>query len=186
MRQKLIKILGAGLIIFSCSHAPRITGHLDLLKNPKIRTSFVRACEIKYAYDTIEYGGEYWQTPEETEKKRKGDCEDKSIYLYHLLKKEGIKSQVIFGYIRKSDIEDGMGHAWIEYKEKNTTYILDPTRFFIKKRRNLGTSRFIPSINFWESYNEFQKRSGIKGMNNCYDNLKAKDFNSLKDLLNSK
>ena len=51
------------------------------------------AYDIKYKSDPPGY--DYWQTPEETETLKTGDCEDKAILLMYLLNKMGIDSWLL-------------------------------------------------------------------------------------------
>lgn len=188
MKKTLIRLLGIGLLAstLSCSmFKTAIILNTKFEHKPEIKNSFIKAQKIKYAWDYKKYGKDYWQTPKKTKKEQEGDCEDKAIFLWDLLRKQGIKSQVIFGWVYKSDIKNGSGHAWVEYEKENSTYILDPTLFIIRRRRNLGFSNFIPSfhLNFIDQYNEFKKRSKIKGMINHYDNLEPKDLFDMRNLL---
>ncbi len=95
-------------------------------RNQIIYECFNKACEIKYEK---EIEGDYWQTPEETEKIKKGDCEDMALYLSYLLDKEQISHKLTVGYfggdnrsVNKNDL-----HCWVYVKMDNEWNILDPT-----------------------------------------------------------
>jgi len=79
-------------------------------------------------------GSEYWQTPTETKEKGSGDCEDYAFYLYYLLERKDIQSEVIFGNYHNG--EKWYGHMWVEYKDKGVVWILDPTLEKIIKKNN--------------------------------------------------
>lgn len=72
-------------------------------------------------------GKDYWQTPEETEAKGSGDCEDKSVWLYVQLRKNGYDSaRLVIGRYRS--IDRGF-HVWVSLLNKNgDTLILDPSK----------------------------------------------------------
>lgn len=66
-----------------------------------------------------------WQTPEETTRKRSGDCKDKAILLLDRMNKAGFgKVTLVIGY-RSQDSDQT--HAWLEWSHAGTRYVLDPT-----------------------------------------------------------
>lgn len=81
---------------------------------------FTEACKIRYQTD-LPIGADIWQTPEMTKKRKGGDCEDISFYLYDLLKKSNIESRVVFGYMN-GDYQNG--HSWVELEDKNKNIII--------------------------------------------------------------
>ncbi len=72
-------------------------------------------------------GKDYWQTPGETEVKGSGDCEDKAVWLYVQLKKNGYDSaRLVIGRYR--GIDRGF-HVWVTLSsEDGNTLILDPSK----------------------------------------------------------
>ncbi len=72
-------------------------------------------------------GRDYWQTPEETEIKGSGDCEDKAVWLYVQLKKNNINSaRLVIGRYRS--IDRGF-HVWVTLTNKDgRIMILDPSK----------------------------------------------------------
>ena len=99
---------------------------------PKVYECFKKARKIKYKAEDI--GKDYWQTPKETEEKGKGDCEDIAIYLYDLLKKEGIESEVVTGLMMEAAYFTM--HVWNEYEHNKEKIILDATVGNIFKRKS--------------------------------------------------
>lgn len=93
------------------------------------------ANQIEYVSDFEAHGvNNYWQTPEETLKRKTGDCEDHAILLAYYIKKSYVEYEpkIIIG-----TIED-IGHAWVKwngyyyeattgkrlsYKEYEQTYV---------------------------------------------------------------
>lgn len=79
--------------------------------------------KIKYMSDIENYGvSDYWAKPEETLKRKSGDCEDIAILKYELLKKVGVPTKdinVVF------TIYNGQGHVYLEVTLNGKIYNLD-------------------------------------------------------------
>ncbi len=69
------------------------------------------AANIDYMSDEERWGGDYWQTPEQTLLYRTGDCEDFSILLCSLLRAYGIDAEQV--YVALGDDGQGEGHAFL-------------------------------------------------------------------------
>jgi hypothetical protein len=71
-------------------------------------------------------GKDTWQTPDETDMRRAGDCEDKAVWLYAQLKKNGYSNvRLVIGRMRASS--RGF-HVWVSLTNSQGQYlILDPT-----------------------------------------------------------
>jgi hypothetical protein len=130
-------------------------------KHNKFFDCFNKASNIKYKEDGDQ---DYWQTPKETEKLGTGDCEDKTIYLMELLKKEGYKSEFTYGFYHESDpnFYGNICHAWTEMDYGGERYILDPTAGAIYLRKLRGPSEYfrIKEDSLDKKYEECQKRAG--------------------------
>ena len=85
---------------------------------------FEIARSFRYVADE---GRAYWQTPEETQAKRSGDCEDTAVWLYVQLKKNGYDSaRLVIGRYRS--VDRGF-HVWVTLTGNDgRTFILDPTK----------------------------------------------------------
>lgn len=85
---------------------------------------FNRAKAFRYEADSK--GHDRWQTPEETEARWSGDCEDKAVWLYAQLKKDGYEGvRLVIG--RKDSGSRGL-HVWVTLDASDGTfYVLDPT-----------------------------------------------------------
>lgn len=83
---------------------------------------FMQARAFRYSKDK---DGDFWQSPFETELKKSGDCEDKSVWLYHQLKQSGYQdARLVIGKLRRSD--RGY-HTWVTVKDrKGNLLIMDP------------------------------------------------------------
>lgn len=78
-----------------------------------------------FQYKTEKNGMDHWQLPAETEMLGTGDCEDKAIWLYYKLLKDGFDDVrlVVGEYIEGKEIR----HVWLSWHQNERTYILDPT-----------------------------------------------------------
>ena len=87
-----------------------------------IESLFLRAKAFRYLKDRK---GDIWQTPQETERKGSGDCEDKAVWLFHRLRQNGYENvRLVIG--KYKSISAGY-HVWVTYADKNSaSYILDP------------------------------------------------------------
>jgi hypothetical protein len=66
---------------------------------------------IDYKSDQGQWGGDYWQTPEETLSYRTGDCEDFAILLCSLFRAYGIPAERVYVTLGVDGSEDG--HAFV-------------------------------------------------------------------------
>jgi hypothetical protein len=77
---------------------------------------------VQYAKDMTQYGfEEVWAMPDETLRRRMGDCEDLSFLLCSLLRALGVSARVVFGLYK------GEGHAWVEASVDGFGGILEST-----------------------------------------------------------
>ena len=95
--------------------------------NASIESLFRTARSFRYVSDGSQ---DYWQTAEETDSKRAGDCEDKAIWLFARLKQSAYNNvQLVIGKYKSIDINY---HVWVTCTdESGNTYLLDPA---IQKR----------------------------------------------------
>ena len=63
------------------------------------------AASIAYKSDQQQWGGDYWQTPEETLSYRTGDCEDFAILLCSILRAYGIDAEQMYVVLGVNDEE---------------------------------------------------------------------------------
>lgn len=85
---------------------------------------FSKARSFRYKAD--ERGQDRWQTPSETEARWSGDCEDKALWLYTNLKKNGHRGvRLVVGRQNR----DARGfHVWVTLEASaGSFFILDPT-----------------------------------------------------------
>ena len=85
---------------------------------------FIQARSIRYVPD--EPGQDYWQTPQETQARWAGDCEDKAIWLYAQLKQNGYANvRLVIGRYRAMDKNY---HVWVSMSDgQDGVFIFDPT-----------------------------------------------------------
>lgn len=79
--------------------------------------------DCKYASDQELFGKrDYWQPPEEFEKRKMGDCEDFALWTWRQLLKMGYDARFIGGSCGRF----GAGHAWVEYFQDGKCFLLEP------------------------------------------------------------
>lgn len=124
----LVILAGCSTIKDNCRFNPLT--NLDWEGYQKIYLPYLKAKQIKYLAEPR--GEDYWQTPEETENLKTGDCEDFAIYLNNLWKKEGLQGRLILGIPRR---RSDKRHAWNEIDWRNETYLVDAiSSVFIRKK----------------------------------------------------
>ena len=87
-----------------------------------IRTFLINC---RYVSDQELFGKrDYWQPPEEFEKRRRGDCEDFALWTWRQLIGMGYDARFIGGSAGRY----GEGHAWVEYFQDGKCFLLEPLR----------------------------------------------------------
>ena len=83
--------------------------------------NFLLTC--KYVSDEELFGKrDYWQPPEDFEKRRKGDCEDYALWTWRQLLNMGYDARFVGGQAGRY----GAGHAWVEYFQNGKCFLLEP------------------------------------------------------------
>lgn len=93
-------------------------------KYEKVEKYLEMASLFKYKADARD--ADIWQLPLETEKLGTGDCDDKAIWLYSKLIKEGIDNvRLVLGNYKTGEVSV---HMWVDwYQDDGRVFILDPT-----------------------------------------------------------
>jgi hypothetical protein len=93
---------------------------------------------------------DYWQLPEQTEKRGYGDCEDKAIWLYCKLIGEGITDiRLVIGKYKESSL---LFHAWVFWFDGNRTFILDPSKYKnIRDIKNFPKGYYKPYYSYYKN-----------------------------------
>jgi len=65
---------------------------------------------------------DYWQPPEEFEKRKAGDCEDFSLWTWRQLLAMGLDARVVFGRHGRC----GIGHAWVMFFQDGKCFLVEP------------------------------------------------------------
>lgn len=106
-----------------------------------IRT-FLLGC--KYVSDEELFGKrDYWQPPEEFERRMKGDCEDFALWTWRQMLNLGYDARFVGGSAGRY----GNGHAWVEYFQDGKCFLVEPlccTVGYTMPR--LSTLRYEPRI----------------------------------------
>jgi hypothetical protein len=86
---------------------------------------------------------EYWQPPEEFEKRKAGDCEDFSLWTWRELLAMGLEARIVFGRHGRY----GIGHAWVVFFRDGSCFLLEPqARFLGMRLPRLSTLRYDPKF----------------------------------------
>jgi hypothetical protein len=103
---------------------------------------FLTGC--KYVSDEELFGKrDYWQPPEEFEKRKKGDCEDFALWTWRQLLEMGYDARFIGGSAGRY----GTGHAWVEFCQDGKWYLLEPQRCSVGDvMPRLSTIRYEPKL----------------------------------------
>ena len=110
---------------------------LNEKESRSMESLFLRAKAFRYVK---EGKGDIWQTPQETERKGSGDCEDKAVWLFYQLKQNGHENvRLVIG--KYKSISAGY-HVWV-------AYILDPaTQKRIWKSNDFPNEFYRPLYSF--------------------------------------
>jgi hypothetical protein len=111
--------------------------------------AFLMGC--KYVSDEELFGKrDYWQPPEEFEKRRMGDCEDFALWTWRQLLNLGYDARFIGG----SSTRYGDGHAWVEYCRDGKWFLVEPLYCKLGYTMpRLSTLRYEPRISVsWDGH----------------------------------
>lgn len=171
--KRIIAVASFALLLVGCATGMNTGMKHDYHGRPVLTTPFDSkytrvkeylrtAYQFKYKGDFKGY--DYWQLPEETERRGKGDCEDKAIWLYIKLLSEGFDNiRLIIGKRRE---DSRVPHAWVAWYEKERVYVLDPTfQSKIREIQQYPTGHYKPYYSFYreKSWNHL---TGHTGKNN--------------------
>jgi hypothetical protein len=99
---------------------------------------FLETCE--YVSDMEQFGQQdYWMPPELFERRKKGDCEDFSLYVWRQLMHMGYSTRFVVGW------RFMRGHAWVTLEQDGKQYIVEPLASPISHLR-LTTIGYKPKI----------------------------------------
>ncbi len=65
---------------------------------------------------------DYWQPPDDFEKKKKGDCEDFSFWTWRQFMDLGYDTRVVFGHHGRY----GTGRAWVQFIQDGKCFLVEP------------------------------------------------------------
>ncbi len=103
---------------------------------------FLSTC--RGASDQNLFGKEdYWQPPDEFEARRKGDCEDFSLWTWRQLLAMGYDARFVMGECNRY----GVGHAWVTFERDGRYFLVEPQLYFLGERMpTLSTLRYKPKF----------------------------------------
>jgi len=123
---------------------------------------FLAGCEYVSDKDLFDKD-DYWQPPEEFERRRKGDCEDFALWTWRQMLQMGYDARFIGGSCGRY----GEGHAWVEYFQDGKCFLVEPLFRKIGDRMpRLNTLRYAPKLSVsWDGealrYFAHQERSSL-------------------------
>ena len=101
--------------------------------------AFHKSSEVKY--DDKETGN--WQTPNETETLKTGDCKAHAVHLQYLLNKEKISNRIVVGKMHEGDLTY---HAWNEVVIDTAVYVADSTNSYLRQKKYIPKTKYIESL----------------------------------------
>jgi len=109
---------------------------------PEDVRQFLRSC--RGVSDEELFGkGDYWQPPEEFEKRKAGDCEDFSLWTWRQLLSMGLDARVVFGRHGRY----GIGHAWVMFFQDGKCFLVEPqARGLGLRLPRLSTLHYEPEV----------------------------------------
>lgn len=120
-------------------------------------------CKCRAVSDEELFGKlDYWQPPEEFEKRKAGDCEDFSLWTWRQLLMMGYDARVVFGTHGRY----GIGHAWAMFFQDGKCFLVEPqARFLGLKLPRLSTLGYEPKFSVsWngEAFRYYAHKSDAK------------------------
>lgn len=107
---------------------------------------FFTARSFRY---TSDLKGDQWQSPQITERRRSGDCEDKAVWLYAQLMQSGHgdNARLVIGKLRS---HDPRLHVWVQLQtESGETLVLDPSsQKRIWKNTDFSSDMYLPYYSY--------------------------------------
>lgn len=86
---------------------------------------------------------DYWQPPDEFEKRKAGDCEDFSLWTWRQLLEIGFEARFVAGRHGRF----GTGHAWVIFFQHDKCFLVEPQRRFLgEKMPRLSTLSYEPKF----------------------------------------
>lgn len=129
-------------------------------KNLEDVRRFLNTCS--YVSDQAQFGKrDYWMSPQEFERRKKGDCDDFALWTWRQLLVMGYDARFVVGHSGRY----GSGHAWVTYTENGRTFLVEALAAWVTpKLPRLSTVRYQPGISVrWDGkrilYYEHEKRN---------------------------
>lgn len=95
----------------------------------QVRATSLREVDLwlngcRYQSDQRLFGtADYWQTPESTERRRAGDCEDFALWAWVQLLRLGMRARFVVGGL----YADEVNHAWVQIHERGRVGVFECT-----------------------------------------------------------
>jgi transglutaminase-like cysteine proteinase BTLCP len=104
---------------------------------------FILGC--RYLSDKEQFGQlDYWNTPDDFEKRRRGDCDDFALWTWRQLIGMGYDD---VRFVVGTSGRYGGGHAWVQFSDHGRRFLLDPLRGHLSPwLPRLATIRYRPEM----------------------------------------
>lgn len=125
--------------------------------SPKEFSKFLKK-NFEFVEDQKLFGVEdYWQSPEEFLKRRKGDCEDYALFTDYILKSQGVESWVISFYDAS-----GYGHTVTFFRSGEKFNVINEDRLYNYQTKTLaeGLTKIHPTWT-WAAFAKEVNNRGI-------------------------
>jgi len=130
--------------------------YLDIVKHIKTLT------ELDYFLDRITYTSDdkdYWQTPEETLNRGKGDCDDYARLALDILvrvqKREDVRFIIYTGYYNKDGKQKYGAHAVCVFPYKGKYNVFSNAKYYTHKDNYIDIGHiFYPKLKYMEVRND--------------------------------
>lgn len=129
---------------------------INKASTPKAVVNLMRR-EFTFVEDYKLFGlADYWQSPEELWKRKKGDCEDFALFAQYALAHHGMEAYVISAYGM-----NGYAHTFVIFKEGGVYHVINEDRLYHYGAKSIeeAISRVYP---YW-SWGAIAKRKGTRG-----------------------
>ncbi|MDR4504368.1 MAG: hypothetical protein MRK01_06180 [Candidatus Scalindua sp.] len=70
-------------------------------------------------YTAEENNADFWQSPDETERLKKGDCEDAVFLFYSHLSRDQNNAEIVWGWVIDKESEVRRPHVWYQLTDRN-------------------------------------------------------------------
>lgn len=167
-----MRLTGMGLILITgwilvplqegYAESPQVSSNsldqaIESVSTPKEVAHFMKKVFTFTEDEKLFRGTDYWQSPEEFWKRRRGDCEDFALFVQYILRKHGVKGDVVSIYGA-----NGYAHTVFIFQKEGRYDVINEDRFYPYKAKSLeeAVRRVYP---YWTWAAIAERRNGRGG-----------------------